>query len=101
MDSVRSALRLGADEAVIVYRRTIKEMTARVGSTSTPSGGVEFHWLTADPGLRRRAGLGEGSSWSGLKLGSRMRQDGRARFHQKIHRGCDAFVVAIGPAPIR
>jgi len=47
MDSVRTALRLGAEKAMIVYRRSINEMTARVEEYHhAQEEGVEFHWLT-------------------------------------------------------
>ncbi len=47
MDAVRSALRLGADKAMIIYRRTIKEMTAREEEYHhAHEEGVEFNWLT-------------------------------------------------------
>ncbi len=47
MDSVRSALRLGADKAMIIYRRTIKEMTAREEEYHhAHEEGVDFNWLT-------------------------------------------------------
>ncbi len=47
MDSVRTALRLGAEKAMIVYRRTSNEMTARVEEYHhAQEEGVEFNWLT-------------------------------------------------------
>lgn len=47
MDAVQTALRMGADEAHIVYRRTIKEMTAHLEAYHHAlEEGVEFHWLT-------------------------------------------------------
>ncbi len=47
MDSVRSAMRLGAERAMIIYRRSIDEMTARVEEYHhAHEEGVEFHWLT-------------------------------------------------------
>jgi glutamate synthase (NADPH/NADH) small chain len=47
MDAVRSALRLGAKEATIVYRRTIKEMTARIEEYEhAVEEGIKFMWLT-------------------------------------------------------
>jgi len=47
MDSVRSALRLGADKAMIIYRRSIKEMTARQEEHHhAEEEGVDFNWLT-------------------------------------------------------
>lgn len=47
MDSVRTAMRLGAEKAMIIYRRTINEMTCRVEEYHhAMEEGVEFHWLT-------------------------------------------------------
>jgi glutamate synthase (NADPH/NADH) small chain len=47
MDAVRSALRLGAETAMVVHRRSEKEMTARVEEYGHAiEEGVEFHWLT-------------------------------------------------------
>jgi glutamate synthase (NADPH/NADH) small chain len=47
MDSVRTALRLGADNAYIVYRRSKKEMPARIEEINhAEQEGVQFHFLT-------------------------------------------------------
>ena len=47
MDSVRTALRLGADNAYIVYRRSEKEMPARIEEIHhAREEGVQFHFLT-------------------------------------------------------
>ncbi len=47
MDAVRTALRLGAEEASIVYRRSEKEMSARVEEYHhAVEEGVRFRWLT-------------------------------------------------------
>lgn len=48
MDSVRTALRLGAEKGYIVYRRTMNEITARQEEIHhTEEEGVEFMLLTA------------------------------------------------------
>ncbi|MHC4662873.1 MAG: NADPH-dependent glutamate synthase [Planctomycetota bacterium] len=48
MDSARTALRLGADRSIVVYRRTRKEMPARDEEIHhAEQEGVEFHFLTA------------------------------------------------------
>lgn len=48
MDSVRTAKRLGAEQAVIVYRRSRVEMPARVEEVHhAEEEGIEFHFLTA------------------------------------------------------
>jgi len=47
MDSVRSAKRLGAERAVIIYRRSRTEMPARVEEVHhAEEEGIEFHFLT-------------------------------------------------------
>jgi glutamate synthase (NADPH/NADH) small chain len=47
MDSVRTAKRLGAEEAVIVYRRSRAEMPARIEEVHhAEEEGVRFHFLT-------------------------------------------------------
>lgn len=47
MDAVRTAMRMGAAEAMIVYRRSEKEMSARVEEYHhATEEGVTFHWLT-------------------------------------------------------
>ena len=47
MDAVRTSLRMGAQEAMIVYRRSDKEMSARVEEYHhAQEEGVDFHWLT-------------------------------------------------------
>ena len=48
MDAERSALRLGAEKVMIVYRRTEKEMPARIDEIHhAEEEGIEFHLLTA------------------------------------------------------
>jgi glutamate synthase (NADPH/NADH) small chain len=64
MDCVRSALRMGAEEAMVVYRRSEKEMTARVEEYHHAiQEGVEFHWLNNPVEV-----LGDDQGWvTGLK----------------------------------
>ena len=103
MDSVRSALRLGAEEAIIVYRRTIKEMTARVEEYEhAVEEGVEFNWLTTPVRV-----FGDERGWvkaielEKMKLGE-PDASGRARpvpTGEIFTMECDAFVVAIGTSP--
>jgi len=103
MDSVRCALRLGAEKAIIVYRRTIKEMTARVEEYEHAiEEGVEFHWLTTPIEV-----YGDEKGWvkaielEKMKLGE-PDASGRARpvpTGETFTMECDAFVVAIGTSP--
>ena len=103
MDSVRCALRLGAEEACIVYRRTIKEMTARVEEYHHAiEEGVKFHWLTTPVKV-----IGDKRGWikalelERMKLGE-PDASGRARpvpTGETFIMECDAFIVAIGTSP--
>ena len=65
MDAARSALRMGAEKSMIVYRRTIKEMTARIEEYHHAiEEGVEFHWLTNPVEV-----LGDKDGWvKGMKV---------------------------------
>jgi glutamate synthase (NADPH/NADH) small chain len=67
MDTVRTALRVGAEKGMIVYRRSDQEMTARVEEHHHAiEEGVEFHWLTNPIEI-----LGDEEGWvTGLKCGS-------------------------------
>jgi glutamate synthase (NADPH/NADH) small chain len=64
MDTVRTALRVGAEQGLIVYRRSQREMTARVEEHQHAiEEGVEFHWLTNPVEI-----LGDEDGWvTGLK----------------------------------
>jgi glutamate synthase (NADPH/NADH) small chain len=64
MDAVRTAKRMGADQAMIVYRRSDQEMSARVEEYHHAlEEGVQFHWLTAP-----REVVDDGTGWvAGLR----------------------------------
>ena len=64
MDTVRTALRVGAEQGMIVYRRSDQEMTARVEEHQHAiEEGVEFNWLTNPVEV-----LGDDEGWvTGLK----------------------------------
>lgn len=64
MDCVRSAVRMGAKEGMVVYRRSEKEMTARVEEYHHAiEEGVEFNWLTNPVEI-----IGDAEGWvTGLK----------------------------------
>ncbi len=64
MDTVRVALRVGAEKGMIVYRRSVKEMTARIEEHEHAiQEGVEFHWLTNPVEI-----IGDEDGWvTGLK----------------------------------
>jgi glutamate synthase (NADPH) small chain len=101
MDSVRTAKRLGADHAMIVYRRTREELPARAEEAHHAADeGVEFHYLTAPIEV-----VGNEQRWvSGLrcvrmKLGA-PDASGRARPEpipgSEFVLPCNVVVVAIG-----
>jgi glutamate synthase (NADPH) small chain len=101
MDAVRTAKRLGAESAMIVYRRTRKEVPARAEEAHhAEEEGVEFHFLTAPVEV-----VGNDQRWvTGLKC-IRMKlgtpdASGRARPEpvpgSEFVLPCDVVVVAIG-----
>jgi glutamate synthase (NADPH/NADH) small chain len=101
MDAVRTAKRLGAQEAMIVYRRTDEELPARAEEVHhAKDEGVRFHLLTAPIEV-----VGDDKRWvTGLKcvkmkLGA-PDASGRARPEpipdSEFILPCDVVVVAIG-----
>ena len=101
MDAVRTAKRLGAEAAMIVYRRTKRELPARAEEVHhAEQEGIEFHYLTAPTEV-----VGSDKSWvTGLKC-IRMElgkpdESGRARpvpvAGSEFMLACDVVVVAIG-----
>jgi glutamate synthase (NADPH/NADH) small chain len=104
MDAVRTSLRMGAEEAMIVYRRSEKEMGARLEEYHHAiEEGVKFHWLTNPLEI-----LGDAEGWvAGLKcqqmkLGARD-ASGRARpipiEGSEFELPVDNVVLAIGTTP--
>jgi len=68
MDCVRTARRLGAERAMIIYRRSEQEMPARVEEIKhAKEEGVEFVMLTAPLAI-----LGNGEGWSATLRCQRM-----------------------------
>ena len=101
MDSVRTAKRLGAEQAMIVYRRPQEELPARAEEAHHAADeGVEFHYLTAPVEV-----VGNEQKWvTGLrcvrmKLGA-PDASGRARPEpipgSEFMLPCNVVVVAIG-----
>lgn len=104
MDAVRSALRMGAEEGHIIYRRSENEMTARVEEYHHAiEEGVQFHWLTNPVEI-----LGDSDGWvSGIKC-VRMElgepdASGRARpipiADSEFELPMDNIVLAVGTTP--
>jgi glutamate synthase (NADPH/NADH) small chain len=104
MDAARTALRLGAETATIVYRRSDAEMSARVEEYHhAREEGVQFRWLTAPLEV-----LDDGSGWVGglrcqaMQLGE-PDASGRARPVPVPNSECvlavDNVILAIGTTP--
>jgi len=104
MDAVRTSLRMGAEEAMIVYRRSEKEMGARVEEYHhAKEEGVKLHWLTNPLEI-----LDDGSGWvAGLKCQSMKLGEpdasGRARpvpiAGSEFVLPVDNVILAIGTTP--
>jgi glutamate synthase (NADPH/NADH) small chain len=104
MDAVRSALRLGAEKASIVYRRSRAEMPARAEEVeNAEEEGVEFNFLTNPVEI-----LGDEKGWvTGLKcvkmeLGE-PDKSGRRRPvpipGSEFVMECDIVIMALGTSP--
>ncbi|HOD37011.1 MAG TPA: NADPH-dependent glutamate synthase [Syntrophales bacterium] len=101
MDSVRTALRLGAENAYIVYRRTEKEMPARIEEVHhAQEEGVQFKLLTNPiEYLGNEKGWVKGMVCQQMELGE---PDESGRRRPVPMKGsefvieCDTVVVAIG-----
>jgi len=104
MDAVRTSLRMGAEEAMIVYRRSEKEMGARLEEYHHAiEEGVAFHWLTNPLEIVGNAeGWVTGLKCQQMKLGARD-ASGRARpmpiEGSEFELPVDNVVLAIGTTP--
>ncbi|HEX9642893.1 MAG TPA: FAD-dependent oxidoreductase, partial [Acidimicrobiia bacterium] len=103
LDAVRTALRLGAAEAKILYRRTEAEMPARVEEVRhAREEGVEFEMLTAPVELLGDDGWLRAARIDRMELGE-PDDDGRRRPvtvpGSETEIPVDVLVVAIGNAP--
>ncbi len=104
MDAVRTSLRMGAEEAMIVYRRSEKEMGARVEEYHHAiEEGVKFHWLTNPLEILGNAeGWVAGLKCQQMKLGPKD-ASGRARpipiEGSEFELAVDNVVLAIGTTP--
>ena len=101
MDAVRTAKRIGAEAAMIVYRRTKRELPARAEEVHhAEQEGIEFHYLTAPTEV-----VGNDKRWvTGLKCIrmelSQPDESGRAKpvsvAGSEFVLECDVVVVAVG-----
>jgi glutamate synthase (NADPH/NADH) small chain len=101
MDGVRTAKRLGAEKAMIYYRRTEQEMPARVEEIKhAREEGVEFHFLEAPLAiLDNGQGWVKAATFQQMALGE---PDASGRRRPVPVEGsehtveCDVLVVAVG-----
>ena len=86
MDAARTVRRLGAEEALIVYRRDRAHMPAHdFEADEALAEGVKIKWLTHDQGHRRRRSHGRDDA---LDENGRAAADRRVRDAQGRHRWC-------------
>jgi glutamate synthase (NADPH/NADH) small chain len=103
MDSARTALRLGAEESIIVYRRSRAEMPARAEEIHhAEQEGVKFHLLTTPLGFYGENGRVQGLECLQNELGEpdasgRRRPVAIPNSNFKIE--ADVAVIAIGQSP--
>ncbi len=104
MDAVRTSLRMGAEKAMVVYRRSDKEMSARVEEYHhAMEEGVEFHWLTNPLEIQGNAeGWATGLKCQKMQLGE-PDASGRARPvpipDSEFVLPVDNVILAIGTTP--
>jgi glutamate synthase (NADPH/NADH) small chain len=93
IDAARVALRMGADEVSIVYRRGLREAPARVEETAhAEAEGIGFRWLTQPVEI-----LGDGEGWvNGLKcLKTRLGPPDKSRRRRPIAIDGSEFVLEL------
>ncbi len=104
MDSARTALRLGAEKSLIVYRRSRQEVPARGAEVHhAEEEGVEFHFLTAPTKfIGNEKGRVIGMEGLKMELGE-PDQSGRRRPIPKkgseFELECDLVIIAVGAGP--
>jgi len=104
MDSARTALRLGADESWIVYRRSREEMPARAAEIHhAEEEGIKFKFLTNPVKIEGDdTGRVKGMTCQQMKLGE-PDESGRRRpvpiEGSEFFMECDTVIVAIGNGP--
>ena len=102
MDAARTALRLGAEESLIVYRRSQTEMTARLEEIHhAEQEGVKFHLLTTPLSFFGKNGYLEGLDClyelGGPHSSGRRRPIPLEGSNFKIN--TDVAIIAIGQSP--
>lgn len=103
MDAARSALRLGADEVVVVYRRTEAEMPARKEEIEhAHEEGIHFEFLSAPLEIRGENGFVTGMLCQRMQLGepdSSGRRSVTPIENSQYMLDVDQVIVAIGTRP--
>ncbi len=103
LDSAQTALRLGAKEVTIIYRRSRKEMPATPSDVrGAESEGIQIHFLVAPKQLRVKDGRITGVECIRTKLGA-TDESGRRRPHpvegSEFIVKADTIITAIGEEP--
>ncbi len=100
MDAARTALRLGADEVFLVYRRTEDEMPARLEEVHhAKEEGVDFRLLCSPVEIRGRDGFVTGLVATRMELGEPDQSGRRAPvcvLGSEFEIECDTVVIAAG-----
>ena len=104
MDSARTALRLGADKSMIVYRRSETEMPARRAEIHhAKEEGIEFHLLCNPVAiLANDEGFVKGVRCIRMELGEPDASGRRRPIEKKgseFEIECDVVIIAIGNSP--
>ncbi|MHC1786833.1 MAG: NADPH-dependent glutamate synthase [Christensenellales bacterium] len=103
MDAARSALRLGADQVTIVYRRGMAELPARLEEVHhAQEEGIQFRTLCAPTAVLGEGGWVKGLACVEMTLGE-PDASGRRRPIEKLDSAftlpIDTLIMAIGTAP--
>lgn len=100
MDAARTALRLGADEVFLVYRRTEEEMPARLEEVHhAKEEGVEFKLLCSPQEIVGRDGFVTGIMATRMELGEPDESGRRAPvcvLGSEFEIACDTVIIAAG-----
>ena len=103
MDAARTALRLGAKESLIVYRRSLKELPARLEEVEhAQQEGVQFHLLTSPFAFYGENGLVSELECQRNELGEPDSSGRRAPVAvegSNFRISADVMVIAIGQSP--
>ena len=103
MDSIRVALRLGAKESMVIYRRTEKEMPARKEEIiNAKEEGIKFHFLSQPVEVIEEKGWVKGVKCIRMKLGE-LDKSGRRKPvpipNSEFVINLDTLIIAIGQSP--